>query len=238
MTDGMEIVLVDDAAPVAELVAERLARDLRCHVTVFQEVRALIAARPPHDGWAVAIIDLSFQQSELGGIDALLHLWRTQPDTKLVLFTQGDEYVKDQLRDAWDAIPLASVVSKSMPMADFVDVIRRVARDGEAPVDPVIRPLLPTERSPWRSITGYERLVQHAGHAKLWRALLDTDDEPSYRELAVCSGLSVNTVRNYRDQLLGELRLHGLDNPTMRQMQTFARRCRPFLQPLLDRRSV
>jgi hypothetical protein len=123
-----------------------------------------------------------------------------------------------------------------MPMAEFVKVIEAVLRRGSAPIDPVIRPRLPAERSTWRSIEGYSRLIPHAGHAKLWRALIELEAEPSYRDLAKASGLSVNTVRNYRDQLLGELRLHGLENPTMRQMQVFAARCRPFLEPLIESR--
>ena len=32
---------------------------------------------------------------------------------------------------------------------------------------------------------------------------------------------------------LCKLSLHGLDNPAMREMQVFARRCRPFLQPFV-----
>jgi hypothetical protein len=79
-------------------------------------------------------------------------------------------------------------------------------------------------------------LVQHAGHAKLWRALIGAEEEPSYRDLAVAARLSLNTVRNYREQLLPELSLHGLDNPAMREMQVFARRCRPFLQPFVTQK--
>ena len=125
---------------------------------------------------------------------------------------------------------------RSMPLGEFTRMLSTLLRDGEAPVDPVIRSMLPTQRSPWRSLDGYRRLVQHAGHAKMWRALIDLDEEPSYRELSATTGLSVNTLRNYRDQVLGELRLHGMDSPTMREMQLFARRCRPFLEPLITQR--
>ena len=130
----------------------------------------------------------------------------------------------------------ATVLSKSMPTGEFIRQIAQVLRDGSAPIDPVIRMLLPSARSPSRSIDSYSRLIQHAGHAKLWNALAVADVEPSYRDLAAATRLSVNTVRNYRGQLLGELRPHGLNNPTMHAMQVFARWCRPLLQPLIDER--
>jgi DNA-binding NarL/FixJ family response regulator len=234
--NSTRIALVDDAVAVGELVAFRLEQELRLAVDVFHDVQSFIDASPPEGGWALAIIDLSFQQSRLAGLDALIHVYRTQPRTLRILYTQGDEYVMDRMRDIWEAIPLATVLSKSMSTTEFVKLISQVLRDGSAPIDPVIRPMLPAERSPWRSIDSYGRLIQHAGHAKLWRALAEAETEPSYRDLAVATGLSVNTVRNYRDQLLGELRLHGLDSPTMRTMQLFARRCRPFLQPFIDER--
>lgn len=230
---GERVVLVDDATSVVELLAQRIENDLGCHVDSFRSVEEFLAAEPPEGGWHLAIVDLSFQQSKLNGVDALLHLYRTQPQAMRVVFTQGDDWVADLLRDAWEAIPLATVLSKSMPMADFTRTLAHVLRDGEAPVDPVIRPMLPGARSPWRSLDAYGRLVQHAGHAKLWRALIQFETEPSYRDLSVATGLSVNTVRNYRDQLLGELRLHDLVSPSMRTMQLFARRCRPFLEPLI-----
>jgi DNA-binding NarL/FixJ family response regulator len=205
-------------------------------VDVFRSVESYLLADVPEGGWDVAIVDLSFNRSTLNGVDVLLDLSHRCPGARLVVFTQGDDWVADLLRDAWEALPLATVIGKSMPVNEFVRSIRLVLRDGTAPVDPVIRPLLPEHRSPWRQLSGYRRLVQHAGHAKLWKVLIETDAEPSYRDLAVATGLSVNTVRNYRDQLLGELRLHGLDNPTMRAMQVFARRARPFLQPVLVER--
>lgn len=230
------LLLVDDTTVITDLLAARLAIELDASVDVFGSVEEYLAADDPPEEWDVAIIDLSFSQSVLNGADVLLDLQHRHPHTRLVLHTQGDEYVRDLLRDVWEAVPLAAVLGKSMPTADFVRAVRLVLRDGSAPIDPVVRPLLPEERSPWRRLDAYGRLVQHAGHAKLWRVLIATEAEPSYRDLALATGLSVNTVRNYRDQLLGELRLHGLDNPTMRGMQLFAKRCRPFLQPAISAR--
>lgn len=225
------LLLVDDTTVITELLSGRLCAELDATVDVYGRVEDYLVGGRPTGGWDLAIVDLSFNQSQLNGADILLDLHRHHPQTRLVLHTQGDDYVRDLLRDVWEAIPLDAVVGKSMPTADFFRIIRTVLRDGVAPVDPVIRPLLPEERSPWRRLDAYSRLVQHAGHAKLWRVLIAADAEPTYRDLAIATGLSVNTVRNYRDQLLGELRLHGLDNPTMRAMQLFAKRCRPFLQP-------
>jgi hypothetical protein len=47
--------------------------------------------------------------------------------------------------------------------------------------------------------------------------------------------LKLNTLKNYRAQLVQELRAHGLDDPTLKEMQAFALRCRPFLAPYVDR---
>jgi DNA-binding NarL/FixJ family response regulator len=184
----------------------------------------------------VAVVDLSFNESELTGLDALMTLHEHSPSTRLVVFTQGDKPVADLMRDAWDAFELASVISKTAPVSVQLDTIDMVAKKGRAPIDPILQLRLPSSRSPWRSIDAYGRLVQHAGHAKLWRALIAAEEEPSYRDLADATGLSLNTVRNYREQLLPELSLHGLDNPAMREMQVFARRCRPFLQPFVSQK--
>jgi DNA-binding NarL/FixJ family response regulator len=230
------LLLVDDTTVITDLLAGRLCAELDASVDVYGRVEDYLDAVAPPDGWDLAIIDLSFNQSDLNGADVLLDLHQRHPRTRLLLHTQGDDYVRDLLRDVWEAIPLDAVVGKSMPTADFMRLVRTVLGGGSAPVDPVIRPLLPEERSPWRRLESYGRLVQHAGHAKLWRVLIAADAEPTYRDLALATGLSVNTVRNYRDQLLGELRLHGLDNPTMRSMQLFAKRCRPFLEPSVTAR--
>jgi CheY-like chemotaxis protein len=211
---------------MAEAIRARTGYD----VVAMTSVEALEAATdlPPCD---IALVDLSFPGSGKTGLDALLILHERSPGTALVVLTQGDDWVADLLRDAWEALPLASVLSKTVPMATVVSTLERVAATGSAPIDPVLQPLLPATRSPWRSLDGYGRLVQHLGHAKLWKALIEAEGEPSYRDLAEATGLSMNTIRNYREQLLGELALHGLRNPTMRDMKAFARRCRPLLEP-------
>ena len=105
---------------------------------------------------------------------------------------------------------------------------------GTAPPDPAIQPLLPKVRNSRRSPERFAALVQHAGHAKLWRALLDEPDV-SYKALADRSGLKLNTLKNYRAQLVGELETHGLTDPPLREMRAFALRCEPFLRPFVDR---
>ena len=136
-------------------------------------------------------------------------------------------------KHAEKAFDLACAMSKMTSQAQVLRTLEQVARDGAAPVDPVLQPLLPEERSPWRSLDGYARLVDHKGHAKLWRALIELDEEPSYRELAEHTGLSLSAVSNYRAELLGHLNLHYMDAPRMREMQRFAKRCRPLLAPYL-----
>jgi hypothetical protein len=228
------LLLLDDAASINELVARELVRHGVCEVTALARVEDLLS--DPRPAYEIAVVDLSFPGSHYSGIDALLHLYTNAPDAALVVLTQGDDWVADMLRDAWEAFPLATAISKSAAIATLVSTLEQVITTGSAPVDPVLAPLLPVMRSPWRSLEGYARLIQHAGHAKLWRALIEADADPSYRDLALATGLTVNTVRNYREQLLSELALHGLDNPAMREMQVFARRCRPLLDPYVRAR--
>ena len=93
--------------------------------------------------------------------------------------------------------------------------IEQVVRHGSAPPDPILQPLLPAEKSPWRTLAGFGRLVPHKGHAKLWAAVLACGAQAEYQDLAAHSGLRLNALRNYRAQILPELALHGLDNPPM-----------------------
>ena len=69
---------------------------------------------------------------------------------------------------------------------------------------------------------------------------MDRNFEATYKNVSDATGLKLNTVKNYRSQLLNELRVHRLYDPSLREMQEFAWRCRAFLRPhvvaALDRR--
>jgi DNA-binding NarL/FixJ family response regulator len=223
------VLLLDDATTVNELLARELALRLECGVTSQSSVEELLESAT-HPSVDVALVDLSYANSPLTGLDALYHLHTASPHTRLAILTQGDEWVAQMLRDAWEAFPLATALSKSGSIATIVDAVARLLDGEEVPPDPVLRPLLPATRSPLRSLEAYGALIQHAGHAKLWRALIASDSDPSYRDIADATGLTVNTVRNYREQLLAPLAFHGLVHPSMREMQQFARRCRPLLR--------
>jgi DNA-binding NarL/FixJ family response regulator len=229
------VLLLDDAALVNELLARELRNRLSCAVSSLASVEELLDLGGD-ESYDVALVDLSYANSPMTGLDALCHLHETCPRTRLAILTQGDEWVAQMLRDAWEAFPLATALSKSAPTSTLIDAVARLLDGDEVPPDPVLQPLLPTMRSPWRSLEGYGRVIQHAGHAKLWRALATCPDEPSYRDVAEATGLTVNTVRNYREQLLGPMALHGLTHPSMHEMQQFARRCRPLLRPHIDAR--
>jgi DNA-binding NarL/FixJ family response regulator len=230
------ILLVDDATAVTELFGSVLVRELGCEVVVASRPSGVEEHLQAGRSFDLAVVDLSFPRDEANGLDALVAIHRHDPETRLVILTQGDDWVADLLRDAWEALPLAGAVSKTTPTDGQIELLRRVLRDGSAPPDPVLQPWLPRERSQWRRAEGFARLVQHVGHAKLWRALIDLELEPSYRDLANATGLKLNTLKNYRAQLLGELALHGLEDPSMHEMQAFAKRCRPLLLPYLTAR--
>jgi DNA-binding NarL/FixJ family response regulator len=232
-----QVLLVDDASALAELFAEAITTRLGYDVAVavsLRDVKDTVTGLVDLD---LALIDLSFPQEPGSGIDALDTVHHLRPDALLAIITQGDDWVAETLRDAWELLPVATVISKSAPLAYQLDAIALVVNTGAAPVDPAIQPMLPATRSPLRTPSRFQRLVQHAGHAKLWSALIAAPD-PSYREIADRSGLKLNTVKNYRAQLLPELSVHGLDDPSLREMQEFARRCRVFFNPYLNGQGI
>ncbi len=228
------LMLVDDASALAELFAQAIEARLGHSVTVAVSIAGVEEALASIDLLDLALVDLSFPQESGTGIDALAEVHRARPDTRLAIITQGDDWVAQVLRDAWELLPITTVISKSAPLTFQLAAIEQVITTGSAPVDPAIQPLLPAQRNAYRTIERFSALVQHAGHAKLWSALLEAGD-PTYKQIADLSGLKLNTVKNYRAQLLPELAVHGMNDPTLRQMQDFARRCKSFLLPYLDR---
>ena len=232
------LLIVDDSELAQELLAVQIRQELGWEVATTPSVDGLDALLDEHEPFDIAVVDLAFFGQDRTGLDALLAIYEHTPRCRLVVYTQGDSSVADMLRDAWDAFELGTALSKNRPIAAVLQDLREVAAHGSAPVDVLLQPWLPPTRSPWRSIEGYGRLVGHAGHAKLWRALIELDEEPSYKQLAEHTGLSLPSVRNYRSELLDNLALHYLDRPKMRQMQLFAKRCRPLLErhirPKLD----
>jgi len=177
------LLLVDDASALAELFAEAIRSRLGYSVTVVVALADVGDALDQVDELALAIVDLSFPQERGSGLDALVEVHRRMPGAKLAIITQGDEWVANILRDAWELLPIATVISKSAPLAYQMGAIEQVVRRGAAPVDPAIQTLLPAQRSTARTAASFGALVQHAGHIKLWRALLATD-EPTYKGLA------------------------------------------------------
>jgi hypothetical protein len=230
------LLIVDDSLLATDLLAEDLRHHLRWEVVTVErpdDLPSVLDLEAPFD---LAVIDLSFRDTELNGLDALLAVHRRLPACRLVVYSQVDPPFVRMLRDAWEAFDLATVLSKSMPIAGVRRALVEAETHGSAPVDPVLRPTLPAKRSPWRSLDGFGRLVTHAGHAKLWQALIDLDDEPTYEQLARRTGLKLKSVRNYRSELLHDLALYDMERPKMRQMQQFAKCCRPLLEPHIRHR--
>ena len=227
-----QLLLVDDASALAELFGGAIEARLGHDVAISVSIGGIDEALSSLDHLQLAIIDLSFPQENGNGLDALVEVHRLRPQALLAIITQGDEWVAAILRDAWELLPIATVISKSAPLSFQLAAIEQVLVTGHAPVDPAIQPLLPATRNRHRTPERFAALVQHAGHAKLWTALLASTD-PTFRQVADLSGLKLNTVKNYRSQLLQELTVHGLNDPTLRQMQEFAIRCQAFLRPFL-----
>lgn len=229
------VLLVDDTTALTDLFAETIRQRMLHTVATVNRLRDVGAVLRDLGPFDLALVDLSFPYDDGSGLDALAEIHATAPGTYLAVLTQGDEWVAQVLRDAWELLPVATVVSKTAPLQYQLDAIARVLRTGKAPVDPAIQPLVPATKSPMRTIERFSALVPHAGHAKLWRALIAGSASPSYKDVADAAGLRLNTVKNYRAQLLGELVIHGLSDPGLSEMRDFAVRCRPFLAPHIER---
>lgn len=226
------ILLVDDAAALGELfslvLSDRLGHDVEFVASV-AEVESSLQLKP----FDLAIVDLSFPQENATGIDVLAEIHLASPSTVLSIITQGDRWVVDILRDAVDLLPVATVLSKSAPLDYQLDMIEQLIAGEEVPVDPAIDSMLGRESRPQRSPKDFQFLVPHQGHRKMWGALLQATPEVTYQDIVDATGLKLNTIKNYRSQLIPELRAHGLHDPSLRDMQQFAWRCRAFLTPWL-----
>lgn len=235
------LYVVDDARTLTELMDTRLAAAgyaVTCEDDPSAAVDAIAAMAADGDGPDLALVDLSFPHHKLNGLDVLMAFARSGLTTRLVVYTQGDRWAGDLLALAWEAFGPATCVSKLSSFDVLVSTLDRVAVDGSAPNDPSLAVYLPAERSPWRTLEGYTRLVPHGGHAKMWSALFDAPEPPTYRELGDATGLAVNTLRNYREDLVGELELHGERSWTLQEIHHFACTRRPLLQPAVDDKLV
>ena len=227
------ILVVEDAAALAELFAAKLAEQFDAVDDVCVAVM-YVSTFVPSCEYDLALVDLSFPQERACGVDALAEIHRASPSTALAIMTQGDAWVSAMLRDAWDLLPIATVISKTAPLDYQLGMVRQVLSTGRADVDPAIQPLLPSRPNPYRTPDRFGMLIRHQGHAKVWNVLMDRQFDATYKNVADATGLRLNTVKNYRSQLLNELRVHGLEDPSLREMQDFAWRCRAFLRPFVD----
>ncbi len=230
------ILIVDDSEMLTELLGQRLTeRGYDVTITIdptvaVDRIESMTDERTAPD---IALVDLSFPQHDLNGLDVLMAFHRQGASTDLVVYTQGDHAISETLALAWEAFTPTCCVSKLSPFEHLASTLAAVAAGRTPPNDPTLAPYLPPERSPWRSTEAYARLVPHGGHAKMWQGLLDTDKPPTYRQLSEHTGLAVNTLRNYREDLVGELELQGWSDHTLRSMHEFAASRRPLLAPFV-----
>jgi DNA-binding NarL/FixJ family response regulator len=229
------LLIVDDTVALTELFAAAVSRGGGHQVRVLDSIDTLADTIDTVGDTDLALIDLSFPRDSRSGFDALAMIHLRHPQVRLGIITQGDRWVAEILRSAWEFLPITTVISKSAPLTDQFAAIESVLATGTAAVDPAIRLLLPSGPSGTRSPEDFAQLIQHRGHAKVWKSLLDLgSEEATYRAIAESTGLKLNTIKNYRAQLLEALENHGLPDASLRQMHAFARRCRVFLLPYLE----
>lgn len=231
------IIIVDRSMALVELLSRRLAEHGHTSTGCRSPREAIEYARTRADRPPAALlVGLSYPSDGRSGIDIALAFAKWCPETAIVLYVDDRADERALFRIAWEAVHPASAVSRTSPVATLVETLEAVLEHGRADHDPLLGDT-PSDRSSWRTATSYRQLVRHAGHAKLWRALLAHERPPRYKAIALATGLSVNTIRNYRDDLKSELRRHGVTDPTMREMHRFAHLARPLLEPILHQRN-
>jgi DNA-binding NarL/FixJ family response regulator len=231
-----ELVLVDQSPVLTELLGARLTQAGYSTTVAGTPAEAVELARqrataPP----AIVLVELDEGSGKANGLDVMKAFRQWCPETAQIIYT-ALEPESMLLRVAWGAMGPASVISKHSPVSTLIYALDAVRDTGRAAVDPSLLSVFPKQPSPTLSASGYRRLVPHAGHAKLWQALIDEPEPPTYKQIAARTDLSVNTIRNYRDDLLPELREHGLIRPTMQKIHEFAHTVRPLLVPILEER--
>ena len=226
-------LIVDDRRFIAEVYRGMLT-DLGHDVVVATDPAQVGPTTVTDMGLDLALVDLSFPDHDRNGQDVLLCLHRQAPTLPLAVLSQADEPFQELLRHTHDALPLRALISQDLLPEEFAGAIATVLGGGTY-VDPLMQMYLPARRHPARGLAGYRRLIGHAGHARLWRALATAADPPSYADLSAHLGTSHNTVRNYRDDLGMFLQAFGLDGVTsLVSLHAFARATRPFLLHAVD----
>ena len=228
------VLVLDDSAAVNDLFARVLRAELDVDVVALASIAQAETALADGEVFDIALVDLSFPEEKRTGLEALLAIHAALPDTILAVITQADSYVAQLLRDVWELLPIATVISKAAPINYQLDQVRQLVEHGSAPIDPSVQPLLPESKASSRDLDSFRRLIPHIGHAKIWAALLNSEENVTYRQIADIADLRLNTVRNYRADLLPELKNHGLSDPSLREMRALAWRCRPLFERLID----
>ncbi|MFV0526273.1 MAG: hypothetical protein ACK5RL_17440 [Acidimicrobiales bacterium] len=232
-----ELVLIDIAGRFADVLDHRLLHRDHHSMRLTAPDQALHEARRSHPQPPdVVVVDPEAMTGDVSGLDGAVWFRRWCPESALVFLVRTDPAgcPSPVVRVAWETLRPWGAVARSSP-AIVVEAVHRVLRGPEVTVDPVLRPWLGSRDALRPGRPPLERLVQHGGHVKVWRALLRFDEPPSYRQVALLTGLSVNTIRSYRQDLLGPLAAVGLSRPSMGDLFTFARGVRPLLLDVLRR---
>lgn len=186
-----------------------------------------------HTPLALAVVDMSYPRSSLTGLDVLTRIHVHSPSTRLLLFSNADRSLASLIALAWEALPIAAAAAKNDEKS-FLTIANWCLSEPQ-PLrrsDEELAMWLPETPDPSRRYENWHLLMEHAGHARLIRALYGFEDEPSHQQLATETGNALNAVRSYiqfvRDRL--ELVMHY---PRMRStgLHRFIRAARPLLEP-------
>jgi DNA-binding NarL/FixJ family response regulator len=229
------LLLFDHSAALVELVGRHLETEFGHRVMGLTDAEDLASFGPLAGGSSpdVLVAEPDGPAGDTVGLESILTFGRAHLETAIVFFTAAVDELR--LSIAWDAVRPASAVSKRSPLRVLDHTLAAVVKRGSCPPDPALHlRSLPTSKP--CGVDTCDWLVPHRGHAKLWQALLEAHAPPTYRTIADRTGLAVNTIRNYRDDLLAELANWGLVNPTMREMHEFAAAVGPLLRPVVETR--
>src|SRR6186713_3133553 len=117
------VLILDDQVLTAEALGVRVRERFGIEPVLLHRVADLTPDLIRSSQFDLAVVDLSYRDEVMHGLDALYALNRWSPNTALVIHTVGDSNVEAMLRDAWELLPVATAITKGPSATGIVDTL-------------------------------------------------------------------------------------------------------------------
>ncbi|MGN6605975.1 MAG: response regulator [Jatrophihabitans sp.] len=196
----IRIALIDDHRAVAEAMADRLGREADLDVVaVCVDARCAADTVARH---APAVVLVDYVMPFLDGASIAAEIRALQPEARVIMLTS--ESTDEALRAAL-AAGCAGFLGKDAGIDEIVSTVRSVAAGGSSFPSGAVARLLPTvDEDAEHGSDAADTLTERE------RTVLELLAEGwGTREIAAHLELSINTVRNYVQAVIGKLHAHS-----------------------------